>query len=332
MLDGITNPTPLPLHHGGRVDDCRIAWRLHGELSSRARPILVLGGISADRRVRRGGDERADGWWEWALAAGHSLDPTVHPVLSVDWLGGAGDSTGTWRTGVDADGVPLLSVPDLADTIALVLDQLEIERLSAIVGSSFGGCVALAFAERHPARVDRLVVIGAADRPCPLAGAVRVLQRRIVMEALRRGEPDAGVRFARSLAVTTYRSEAEFHLRFGSPPSVHAGRVRFPFEAYLDHQGERFAERFPAEAFVALSRALDLHRVDPAKVRCRVTLVALEGDRVAPPRQIRELVRRLPDAELVELRTRVGHDAFLAEPEKILPVLDAALGGSEVAA
>jgi homoserine O-acetyltransferase len=332
MLDGITNPASLPLHHGGRVDACRIAWRVHGELSPEAAPILVLGGISADRRVRSGSDEAVDGWWEWALAPGHALDPAARPILSLDWLGGAGDSAGSWRDGVDEDGVPLLGVPDLADTIVLVLDHLGVARLHAIVGSSFGGCVALSFAERHPARVGRLVVIGAAERPCPLASAVRVLQRRIVTDAVRTGAPDAGVRLARSLAVTTYRSEAEFHRRFAAPPSVHGGRVRFPFEAYLDHQGERFAERFPPAAFVALSRALDLHRVDPECVRCPTTLVALEGDRVAPPRQIRALARRLPLADLIELDTEVGHDAFLAEPERILPALDRAFGCGEVAA
>lgn len=332
MLDGITAPASLSLSHGGRVDDCRIAWRLHGELSRDTAPILVLGGISADRRVRRGPDESCDGWWEWALAPQHALDPEIRPILSLDWLAGAGDSSGTWEGGVDEDGVPLVSAADLADSVALVLDDLGIPRLDAVVGSSLGGCVALSFAERHPERLCRLVVIGAAERPCSLAAAVRVLQRRIVMDGVRRGAPRSAVWLARSLAVTTYRSDVEFLRRFDAPASVHGGRVRFPFEAYLDHQGERFAEWFPPEAFVALSRALDLHRVEPSAVRCPTTLVALKGDRIAPPSQIRALSRLLPWAELIELDTQVGHDAFLAEPEKILPALDRALGCREVAA
>jgi len=325
MRDARTSPTRLDLEHGGSVDECRIAYRVHGD-PSEGPTTLVLGGISADRRVRRAHYEETDGWWDWAVVPGRALDPRTRAVLSLDWLGGPGDSTGTWNGCLDDEGVPLLSVNDLADTVALVLDAAGVSRLDSIVGSSFGGCVALAFAARHPERVDRLVVIGAAEAPSALAAAVRVVQRRIVRDALRRGQATAGVRLARALAVTTYRSEREFDRRFGVPPRLSAGEPRFSFEAYLDHQGDRFAETFSAEAFLALSRALDLHRVEPGDVRCAVTLVALDGDRVAPPWQLRRLAERLPSGRCVEVAAQVGHDAFLAEPEKIVPILDHALG------
>lgn len=252
--------------------------------------VLALGGISADRHVCE--------WWDSVAGPALPLDTDRFRLVGVDFLdGGRAD-----------DGRPerVVTTQDQADAIAAVLDDIGVERLHAIVGASYGGMVSLAFAERYPERVDRLIVIGAAHRPHPMTTALRTIQRRIVELGLETGRARAALILARSLAMTTYRSAREFGERFDSIASV---------DSYLRHHGERFADRFSPERFLALSLSGDLHSVDPARIRTRTVLVAAEGDTNVPREQLEQLARELAaPCQLVDLPSIHGHDAFLTEP------------------
>jgi homoserine O-acetyltransferase len=175
--------------------------------------------------------------------------------------------------------------------------------------------VALAFAERYPDRVERLVVIGAAHRAHPMTTARRVIQRRIVELGLDTGCAFDALALARALAMTTYRSDAEFAQRFasGDPAAV---------DSYLRHHGEKFASRFTPERFLALSLSSDLHLVDPARIRTATTLVAAENDAVVPRADVEELARALAaPCRIVDLPTIHGHDAFLTDIESLGHIL-----------
>ena len=327
MTEAHTDPFTLPLQYGGRLARCRLAWRLTGPRERESPTLLVMGGISADRRVA--GDE---GWWPWAVGPGCPIDTRSHRVLSFDYVGGRGDSTAEWKGGLDRDGVGVVSTRDHADTVAALLDHLALERLDAVIGASFGGAIALALAARHPERVGRLLVIGAAEAPHPLATAVRVVQRRIVREGLATGRTIPALHLARAIAITTYRSEREFDARFGEPVESFGQEMTFSVERYLDHNAERFAATWSAAQYLCLSRAIDLHRVEPSAVRCPVTVVAVSGDRIAPPWQLDRLANRLAHGSFVEIDSLVGHDAFLADPDQIVPVLRRFQAPDEVAA
>ena len=114
-----------------------------------------------------------------------------------------------------------------------VLDHLGIEKLAAIVGASYGGMVALAFGERYPQRVERLIVISAADQPHPMATAWRSVQRNIARLGSRQRLPTQALELARALAMSTYRSPEEFAARFRAAPRMDDGRPVFPVEEYL---------------------------------------------------------------------------------------------------
>src|SRR5204862_1293609 len=114
-----------------------------------------------------------------------------------------------------------------------LLDHLGIEKLGAIVGASYGGMVALAFGERYPQRVERLVVISASDVAHPMATAWRSVQRNIVRLGISANQPASGLELARALAMSTYRSPEEFAARFRAAPSFNTGRAVFPVEEYL---------------------------------------------------------------------------------------------------
>src|SRR6266436_529024 len=217
-------PGVLTLYHGGRVSDARIAWRLVG--ATHAPVVCALGGISANRRVCLTEDPR-EGWWSEVVGPGGALDTHSYRVLSFDYLGGSGDSTGPQPAlPASAGAFPSISSYDQAEALVRVLDHLGVDSLAAIAGGSYGGMVGLAFAERFPERVSHLITIGAADRSHPLATAWRSVQRRIVGFAAACGQPQEGLRLARALAMTTYRSPEELAARFGGAVARDRQRLR----------------------------------------------------------------------------------------------------------
>jgi homoserine O-acetyltransferase len=331
IVDGLAPiPGDLRLEHGGRVVDGRIAYRLLGIPGNPV--VAVLGGISAHRRVAAQAGDAEPGWWEWMVGVGNPVDLRSHQVLSIDWLCGRGDSSGRIVEATPVRGhpvaVPLLTPMDQARTLELVTRHLELGPMCGLIGASYGGSVALAFAARHPERVERTLVIGAADRSHPLATALRVVQRRIVQRGLAAGDEAGGVALARALAMTTYRSDVEFDERFSGPPAIAAGGVQFPVEEYIDHNGRAFSRRFTAAQFLCLSQSSDLHFVDASDVRTPVTLVSTDPDFIAPRWQMEDLARRMGDRhELIRVGSLHGHDAFLTDQALFSTIVRNFIGG-----
>jgi homoserine O-acetyltransferase len=281
--------------------------------------VVVLGGISATRHVASSAWDPYPGWWEEVVGPERAIDTTRFRVLSFDWIDG----------GKGPDGRPRrkLTTHDQADALAEILDIVGAPTVHAIVGASYGGMVALAFAERYPRRASRLVVIGAAHESTPMSTGLRAMQRRIVELGIDTGTPEQAMAIARGVAMTTYRTEKEFRLRFENTSEIQPdGRVVFPVERYLMANGERFAARVTPERFLALSLSTDLHKVDPAAITTPTTIIIEEGDALIPEEQVRLFAERLAAPhDIVFLSTLVGHDAFLAEPEKIGPIIRTAL-------
>jgi len=280
--------------------------------------VAALGGISATRHVCASVHEPAAGWWSRTAGPGRAVDTARFRVLGIDYADG----------GRDIDGRPAREVTThhQADLLAAALDDAGVERLHALVGASYGGMVALAFAERYPERLGRLVVIGAAHRAHPMATAIRTIQRRVVELGLATGRADDALAIARGLAVTTYRSAREFATRFT------AAKPMDQVDAYLRAHGEKFVAAFTPERFLALSWSLDTHRVDPERIGTPTVVVAIEGDTVVPREQAIELATRLAGpTRFTELPSGKGHDGFLTEPDALAPILHFALH-SEIAA
>lgn len=313
-LDG-----PMRLHHGGSLPAPRLAWRLAGDAGLPV--VIAMGGISADRRVFDVEQPEA-GWWREIAGPGQALDSKRVAILGIDYLGAQGDSSAP----APGERYPSLSSYDQAAALAALLDHLQLRRIRAIVGASYGGMVALAFGERHGERVERLIVISAADHSHPLATAWRSVQRHMVEFAQRTGRDAEGLELARALAMTTYRGREELATRFDAPPREINGRFVFPVEEYLYARGREYAGRVQPEHFLCLSESIDLHRIDAARVAVPCTVVAVREDLLVPLGDLRALVARLPHGELVEISSALGHDAFLKEPAKLRPVFEQLYG------
>lgn len=312
-------PGAFPLHHGGRIDEVTLAWRVTGPADAPA--VVVMGGISGHRRVfGPPGEER--GWWQEVAGEGGSFPTGSLRVIAFDYLGGSGATTGP-RPGDTPGSFPPVSSHDQAALLARLLDHLGVARVSAIIGASYGGMVALAFAERFPARVGRLLVVSAADRTDPMSTAWRSMQREVLRFAIGCGRGADGLRLARAMAMATYRSRGEFAERFSGEArrAAPGARLTFPVEDYLLARGDDYARRYHPVGFLCLSESIDLHRVDAARIAVPVDAVAVVEDQLVPVGDVRAMVGRLPQGRLHVISSHYGHDTFLKESEKLRPFL-----------
>ena len=309
----------LPLHRGGALAPATIAWRLAG--AAHAPVVAALGGISANRHVFDIA-EPTRGWWSTLVGPGKPLDTDRFRVLGIDWLGGSSASSGPVGT------APIDS-HDQARALLAVCDFLGIGRLHAFAGASYGGMVGLSLAEIAPQRVSHVLAISASHRSNALSTAWRAIQREIVRHAIRLGDGAGGLRIARALAMTTYRTRTELDARFpvNAPAS---GRTAFAVEDYLFARGDDYARQYSPESFLRLSESIDRHRVDPAGIAAPVTLVAIAEDQLVTLEEVRELAALLSGpCRLIELHSHYGHDAFLKEPKKLEPAFATALAGDD---
>jgi len=307
LNSGILNLSePLLLDSGQILHKPRLAWRRLGEPHLPA--IFILGGISAGRYAWCTEQSPTPGWWQDQIGPGNALDPQKYQLLSFDFLGSSGNSEGPHNSRLSGPDFPAITTRDQARAIAALLKALGIQKLESMIGASYGGMVTLAFAQHFSEYLKKALVICAADRPAPLATAWRHVQREIVSMALKQGDPEAGLRLARELAVTTYRSELEFSQRFDSGLGS-AGCL-----PYLKHQGQSFAKRFDPYSYLCLSTSIDTHRIEAEAIPLRVDLLGYTSDLLVPAPQLKALHTRLPKpGNLTLLNSPYGHDAFLKE-------------------
>jgi homoserine O-acetyltransferase len=268
------------------------------------RPVVVLGGISADCFPGLRPD-RSFGWWSGLVGEGRAVDPERMYVIGMDF---AADETGATAP----------SSADQARVLATALETLGVRRPASIVGASYGAMVGLALAEADPTRVDRLVIVSASAEPHPASTAARELQRRVVSLGLAAGRGEEALAIARGMAMLTYRTPAEFQVRFDGGIDEAAALSCSEAGAYLRARGEAFASAMSPGRFLSLSASIDRHRVRPGTIAVPCLLIGADSDQLVFPDELRRLAASLAgSAELHVLDSLVGHDMFLKESERV---------------
>ncbi len=295
-------PPGFALQSGERLSKPELRLRFFGPDDAPA--IVVSGGISAGRDVADGAD--AKGWWRDVAGPGLAIDTANTRVIGFDFLPNPGETART------------ITTTDQARALALALDAVGVPRLKAFVGASYGGMLALAFAQEFPDRLEKLCVISAADRPHAASTALRGVQRRMVEFAIRAGDPQAGLSLARQLAMTTYRTAEEFEARFAHAPGAKAGD---PYAVcdYLIARGDAYT--MAPTRYVTLSDSIDRHAVDPARIAAPALFLAVTEDRLVPAADTKRLAASAPNARYAEFSSLYGHDAFLKEAAVIAPLI-----------
>ncbi len=314
---------------GRALEEVQLGGWVYGPELGTAPVVVVVGGITASPfpfgdGQAAGDDERA-AWWP-ALCSPDLIDPARHTVLCPSWPGNGS----TWRGFDDPDTIESLSIAGLADLVAAWLDGCGCTTPVTWVGASLGGMVGVAFAARHADRCAKLISISGGLRPDGWGTATRHLQRELVRDGLRNGDVATGMSRARQLGMLTYRGRDELDTRFGK---LQPGFDRPPVAAYLDHHGRRFAARFPVKTFLILSEAIDRGWLaEPRAMReaihaisAETLVVGVPGDMLFPWALQVELHRALQaagaDSSLWKLESVFGHDAFLADQDKLAEVL-----------
>ena len=343
----------LTLRHGARLSELSMAFETWGRLNqSRSNAILVLGGLSPDAHARSSEHNTNKGWWENMIGPGLALDTEEFFVICVNNLGSCFGSTGPSSvdpgTGAPyGPDFPIIAMEDLARAAQKVVLSFGIERLHGLVGTSMGGLVALAYGLVCPNSVERISLISSGPRCQAHAIAVHALQRQAICSDpkwnggryARDDGPLTGLKLARKIGMTSYRSADELERRFANQ-RVDLGTQRqwgfdFQIESYLEGSTRRFVERFDANSYLYLSRAMDyfdaaehgetlthaLRKVDAQAVQ----VIGVETDSLFPLAQQNALAEAFEDAELpvqfVALDSEKGHDAFLTETALFTPVL-----------
>jgi len=348
---------PLRLFRGSVIEQPVVAYETWGQLNAaRDNAVLLFTGLSPSAHAASSSADPKPGWWESMIGEGRPIDTSRYFVVCVNSLGSPFGSSSPAsmdpRTGRPYGiSFPEIAVEDIAVAGREALRTLGIERIAAVIGPSLGGMTVLAYCALFPGEVDSLVTISGAARANPFAIALRSLQRELVRSdpAWRGGNyepgrgPRLGLRLARKLGTITYRSADEWDQRFGRrrvPETAGISgdfRPQFEVEAYLEHQAQRFADQFDANAYLYLSRAMDQFDLADhgggslaaafAKFGVRRALVlGVESDMLFPVEQQREIADQLRAAgraavEFHAFPSLQGHDAFLVDLARFEPAL-----------
>ncbi len=336
----------VELERGGVLPDVTLAYETWGQLNAqRDNAILVEHALTGDSHVDgpTGPGHPTPGWWDGLVGPGRPLDTDRFFVVAANVLGGCQGSTGPASTAADGQPYgsrfPFVTVRDQVQTEALLADTLGISRWRMVLGGSMGGMRVLEWAVSHPGRVDTALVL--ASTAYATAEQIGWCQAQLL--AIRADPhfhggdyydqptgPDTGLGIARRIAHVTYRSELELHERFGrdvqGTEDPLGGQGRYAVESYLDHHAGKLAGRFDANSYVVLTEAMNSHDVGRgrgglatalARIDSRLVVVAVDSDRLYPPRLSHELAAAVPGAELHTVHSDFGHDGFLIEIEQV---------------
>jgi homoserine O-acetyltransferase len=351
----------LKLDCGESLGPLTVAYQTYGALNAeKSNAILVCHALTGDQFVAETHPVTGKpGWWEEVVGPGRVLDTDRYCVICVNVLGGCMGTTGPRdldpRTGKPWGlTFPLITVPDMVRAQARVLDALGIDSLFSVLGGSMGGMQVLQWAAAYPERVFSAIPIATSVRHSAQNIAFHEVGRQAIMADpdWRGGDyqshgvrPERGLAVARMAAHITYLSETALHRKFGRAlqdrESLSFGfDADFQVESYLRHQGSSFVERFDANSYLYITRAMDYF--DMARdfgglgaafrgARARFCVVSFTSDWLFPTPESRALVHALNAAaanvSFVEIPTDKGHDAFLLDEPEFHSVLRGFLDG-----
>ncbi len=335
--------------YGGRLEGFTLRYETYGRLNAaRDNTVLICHALTGDHHAAgvHSLEDRKPGWWNNLIGPGKAVDTTRYFVLCVNCLGGCYGSTGP--SSIDpATGKPYnlnfpqVSIRDMVRAQKLLIDHLGLPQLYGIIGGSMGGMQVLQWAVEYPEFVRKIIPIAATARQNAQAIAFNEVGRCAIMQdpgweggAYEPGKgPNVGLAVARMMAHITYLSDKGLENKFGRERRAvnvtshqELFGVEFEVESYLRYQGQSFVNRFDANTYIYLTKALDrfdLHGQDGtleetlAAVTAQTLVVAFTSDWLFPPSQNRKVVHALlrcgKAASYAELDMELGHDSFLID-------------------
>jgi homoserine O-acetyltransferase len=354
---------PLVLDSGKVLSPIQIAYMTYGTLNAaRSNAVLVCHALSGDQFVASTHPVTGKpGWWSYAVGPGKPIDTDRFFVISANVIGGCMGTTGPGEidpaTGEPYGlNFPLVTIRDMVRAQSMLLDSLGIDQLLCVLGGSMGGMQVLQWAAAYPERVYSAMPLATAARHSAQNIAFHEVGRQAIM-----ADPDwrggdyalAGVRPAKGLAVArmaahiTYLSEAALQRKFGRELSDRNALsfgfdADFQIESYLRHQGMTFVDRFDANSYLYITRAMDYFDLaaDYGGVlaeafrgtKTRFCLVSFTSDWLFPTSENKRIAHALNAAganvSFVEIESDRGHDAFLLDEPELFGTMRGFLGAA----
>jgi homoserine O-acetyltransferase/O-succinyltransferase len=322
-----------------------LAYEAYGELSPEAdNAILILHALSGDAHVAgiHSLDDQKAGWWDIMVGPGKPYDTNKYYVICSNILGGCKGSTGPSSINPDTGrpygpDFPMVTIGDMVRAQRLLIDHLGIQRLLAVSGGSMGGFQALDWAVRYPEAVASVHAIATSARLSAQAIAFDEVGRQAIMadphwadgHYYGKSVPRAGLAIARMIGHITYLSDEQMHAKFGrrlqDRDSVSWDfETNFQVESYLRYQGSHFVERFDANSYLFISKAMDYFDLTNGhlslvesfeRIRSSFLVISFTSDWLFPTYQSKEIVRALHangvPTTFLEITSDYGHDSFL---------------------
>ncbi len=344
---------PLEMDSGGQIAPLTIAYQTYGTLNAaKSNAVLICHALTGDQHVANVHPVTGKGgWWETMVGPGLPIDTDRYFVICSNVVGGCMGTTGPASTnpvtglpyGLD---LPVVTIRDMVRAQAKLIDYLGIDQLFCIAGGSMGGMQVLQWAAAYPDRVFTAMPIAAAARHSSQNIAFHEVGRQAIMadpswdggryfEAGQR--PTKGLAVARMAAHITYMSDEALHRKFGRKLQNRAAPTfsfdaDFQIESYLRHQGSTFVERFDANSYLYVTRAMDYFDLAAdyggslalafKGTKTRFCVVSFTSDWLFPTSDSRAIVHALnaggASVSFVEIETDKGHDAFLLDVPELI--------------
>ena len=355
---------PLPLDSGAALAPVEYAYETYGTLNADAsNAILICHALTGDQYVASKHPLTGkDGWWVRMVGPGKPIDTDRHFVICANVIGSCMGSSGPrdinpetgepW--GLD---FPVITIGDMVRAQALLLDHLGIDKLFCAIGGSMGAMQVLEWAAKFPERVFSVVPIAGAARHSAQNIAFHEVGRQAIMADPRwRGgayyadddPPSSGLAVARMAAHITYLSEEGLTEKFGRRLQDREAKTfgfdaDFQVESYLRHQGISFVDRFDANSYLYITRAMDYFDLAEAHggvlanafagSKTRFCLISFDTDWLYPTSESRTMVHALnaagAEVSFMELSSPFGHDSFLLENPEMNRIVDGFLKAGE---
>ncbi|MGE5655143.1 MAG: homoserine O-acetyltransferase MetX [Actinomycetota bacterium] len=321
-------PEPFELESGKDLIGVQVAYRTWGELNGAGdNAVLVCHALTGWADV--------DIWWEPLLGPGRALDPDRSFIICSNILGSCYGTTGPTSINPQTGAAygptfPEITIRDMVRLQGVLLEALGVRSLQLAIGGSLGGMQVLEWALLYPDRVRAIAVIATPGRHSAWCIGFSETQRQAIYTDPNwqngyysaKQQPERGLAVARMIAMSTYRSWANFSTRFGR--QVRSDRVTesFAIVDYMRYQGKKLVERFDANTYITLTHAMDSHDLTRrdrdyhtvlSSIQQPALIVAINSDILYPPVEQEELAALIPNAELQWLESPHGHDAFLID-------------------
>ena len=342
---------PLLLENGTSIDELTVAYESYGKLNkNKSNAIIVCHALSGDQFVASKNPlTNKDGWWDRMVGSGKPNDTDKDYVICPIVLGGCLGSTGPTSINPKTSeqyglNFPVITISDMVNEQMRLIEHLGIKKLLSAIGGSMGGMQVLEWAASYPESLASAVPIATSSRHTAQNIAFHELGRQAIMadpnwsngDYKKAGtNPNKGLSIARMTAHVTYLSEASLTKKFGrrlqDKEEISFGfDADFQIESYLRHQGLTFVDRFDANSYLYITRAMDYFYLEKThkktlteiyeKTNIRFLIASFTGDWLYPPSENLLIVRALSaggaDVSFVNIESDKGHDAFLLdEPE-----------------